>query len=85
MAWNSVALQLIMYASIEFCIRLECRGVRVRLKPLPNVHRVLPHSCRLPEGVPVREYEGVTLNTVQVRTLLFAFQAQRGTELYGHS
>ena len=85
MAWNSVALQLIMYASIEFCIRLECRGVRVRLKPLPNVHRVIPHIGRLPEGVPVREYVGETMNTVQVRKLLLAFQARRGTELYGHS
>lgn len=85
MSWNSVALQLIMYATLEFCIRLECRGVRVRLKPLPNVHRVIPHLGRLPEGVPVREYVGETMNNVQVRKLLLAFQARRGTELYGHS
>jgi len=85
MVWNSVALQLMMYASIEFCIRLECRGFRVRLKPLPNVHRMIPHIGRLPEGVQVREYVGETMNTVQVRKLLLAFQARRGAELYGHS
>jgi DNA-directed RNA polymerase subunit delta len=83
--WKNMVLQLMMYASIEFCIRLECRGIRVRLKPLPNVHRLIPHLGRLPEGVPARNYVGETMDTVQVRKLLLAFQARRGTELYGQS
>ena len=84
MAWKSLALQLIMYGGIEFCIRLQCRGLRIRLKPLPNVHRLIPHLGRMPEGVHAREYVGETMNTVQVRKLLLAFQARRGTSLYGH-
>ena len=83
-AWKSFALQLIMYGGIEFCIRLQCRGLRIRLKPLPTVDRLIPHLGRMPEGVPAREYVGETMNTVQVRKLLLAFQAQRGTSLYGH-
>ena len=83
-AWKSFALQLIMYGGIEFCIRLQCRGLRIRLKPLPTVDRLIPHLGRMPEGVYAREYVGETMNTVQVRKLLLAFQARRGTSLYGH-
>lgn len=85
MVWKHMAFPLLMYASLEFCIRLECQGIRVRLKRLPTVHRLIPHLGRLQEAVPAREYVGETMETVQVRKLLLAFQARRGTELYGHS
>lgn len=85
MAWKGIALQLIMYSGIECCIRLECRGIRIRLTPLPYVHRLIPHLARMPESVSARAYVGETMNTVQVRKLLLAFQAKRGAELYGQS
>lgn len=85
MVWKGIALQLIMYGGIECCIRLECRGVRLRLTPLPYVHRLIPHLRRMPEGVSAGAYVGETMNTVQIRKLLLAFQAKRGAELYGQS
>lgn len=83
--WKGLALQLIMYGGIELCIRLECRGVRVRLHPVPTVNRLVQHLGRLPEGVHVGKYIGENMNTLQIRKLLLAIQARRGTELYGES
>ena len=83
--WKQMAIPLVTYAVIEFCIRLECRGLRVRLNKLGQVHRLFPHLNRMSEAAYAREYIGETFNSNQVRQLRLAFQAKRGSELYGQS
>ena len=84
-AWRGIALQLIMYASMELCIRLNFKGVHLYSEQPEDVYDYIPHIGRMPEGVPTSEYVGEKMQTVSVKKLLLAFQAQRGAELYGAS
>jgi AAA+ superfamily predicted ATPase len=85
--WGTISYvfisNIIFYALIETCLRLECEGVRIRLVEKPNVHRTIQHVARMPEAVRMSQYVGETIRTVSVRKLLLAFQAKRGVQLYG--
>ena len=35
-AWKGIVLQLLMYAGIELCVRIECRGIIGRTAPHVN-------------------------------------------------
>ena len=83
LAWKGIVLQLLMYAGIELCIRIECRGIISRKAPLVN--DFIAHIDRMPEAVRISEYVGEKMKTPPVKKLLLAFQAQRGKELYGYS
>ena len=77
---------LLFYATMELCIWAECRSLDVttiwRKKP-QTVHRQIGHIGRLSEGAKVRHYVGNTMESVDIRELLGAFQAKRGVQLYG--
>jgi len=45
-----------MYAGIELCVRMECRGVISRDTPIVN--DFIAHIDRMPEAVRVSEYIG---------------------------
>ena len=83
LAWKGIVLQLLMYAGIELCVRIECRGIINREAPLVN--DFIAHIDRMPEAVRISEYIGEKMKTPPVKKLLLAFQAQRGKELYGYS
>ena len=83
LAWKGIVLQLLMYAGIELCVRMECRGVISRDTPIVN--DFIAHIDRMPEAVRVSEYIGEKMKTPPVKKLLLAFQTQRGIELYGYS
>jgi len=83
LALKGIVLQLLMYAGIELCVRLECRGLISRNTPIVN--DFIAHIDRMPEAVRVSEYIGEKMKTPPVKKLLLAFQAQRGAELYGYS
>ena len=57
-AWRGIALQLIMYASMELCIRLNFKGVHLYSEQPEDVYDYIPHIGRMPEGVPTSEYVG---------------------------
>ena len=50
--WGTISYvfisNIIFYALIETCLRLECEGVRIRLVEKPNVHRTIQHVARMP-------------------------------------
>jgi len=83
LALKGIVLQLLMYAGIELCVRIECRGVVVRNAPIVN--SFIAHIDRMPEAVRLSEYIGEKMKTPPVKKLILAFQAQRGMELYGYS
>lgn len=83
LAWKGIVLQLLMYAGIELCVRIECRGIIARNAPIVN--DFIAHIDRMPEAVRISEYVGEKMKTPPVKKLILAFQAQRGKELYGYS
>lgn len=83
LAWKGIVLQLLMYAGIELCVRIECRGIIGRTAP--RVNDFIAHIDRMPEAVRISEYVGEKMKTPPVKKLLLAFQVQRGKELYGYS
>lgn len=83
LAWKGIVLQLLMYAGIELCVRIECRGIIARNAPIVN--DFIAHIDRMPEAVRISEYVGEKMKTPPVKKLILAFQTQRGKELYGYS
>ena len=84
--WTGMVFHIFMYVGIEMAIRLEGRGlIYRRVKPLPQVNRLISHLARMPEGVKSVDYIGEKMNTAPVQKILLAFQAKRGTQLYGSS
>ena len=82
--WTGMVFHVLLYAGIEVAIRLEGRGLIYRsVKPLPQVNRLISHLARMPEGVKPVDFIGEKMNTAPVQKLLLAFQAKRGTQLYG--
>ena len=73
LAWKGIVLQLLMYAGIELCVRIECRGIIGRTAP--RVNDFIAHIDRMPEAIRISEYVGEKMKTPPVKKLLLAFHS----------